>query len=71
MLEARRRYFLKNYTPLYALGIDIAMLLGLSIAKIRSLFNPAITFPPCMVRDSIRHSVLCKGFRVRPVLPPS
>jgi GT2 family glycosyltransferase len=71
MLEARRRFFLKNYSPLYALGVDIAMLLGLSIAKFRSFFKKSITFPPYMIRDSIRYSVLCKGFRVPRVLPPA
>ncbi len=72
MLDARRRYFLKNYGPLYAAAVDACMILGLSLWRLRMLLtgkNEAT--PPNMLGDSIKHSVFVKGFKLQDVENPA
>lgn len=68
LLEARRRYFLKNYGALYAAAADAAKILGLSLWKLRVLLTgKEDSTPPYCLWDSIRHSVLFRGFRITDV----
>jgi N-acetylglucosaminyl-diphospho-decaprenol L-rhamnosyltransferase len=65
LLEARRRYFLKHYSPGYAAMVDGAMIIG----QVFSLARPLLTGkrsdrPPHLLADSIRHSVFMKGFKL-------
>jgi hypothetical protein len=72
VLEARRRYFLKNHDPLYAALVDAATIGGLALARLRAaLTGRPGTTPPNLLADSIRHSVFLKGFRLNVVSPPS
>ncbi|EAQ33843.1 glycosyl transferase, group 2 family protein [Nitrobacter sp. Nb-311A] len=71
LLEARRRYFLKNHGPLYAALVDICRIAGLSLWRLRILLTrKEDTTPPKHLSDSIRHSVFFKGFRVTDVDNP-
>jgi len=72
VLEARRRYFLKNHDPLYAALVDAGMISGLALARLRTaLTGKAGSAPPHLLTDSIRHSVFMKGFQLNTVSPPS
>ena len=72
MLDARRRYFLKNHGPLYAAAVDACMILGLSFWRLRVLLTgKEDLIPPHLLGDSIRHSVFLKGFRVTNVKNPA
>ena len=71
MLEARRRFFLKNYSALYAVLIDACMLLGITVASIRSnLSTNPMPIPPRLLSDCLRHSVFTRGFAIPTVEPP-
>ena len=68
MLEARRRFFLKNYSRHYAALIDVCMLIGLAISQVRArLTNKADLYPPHLLSDCFRHSVFARGFEVNDV----
>lgn len=72
MLDARRRYFLKNHGPAYAAVADLGRLLGLSLWQLRVvLTGKEDRSPPHLLRDSIRHSVFFKGFRLTDVPNPA
>ncbi len=72
MLDARRRYFLKNHGPLYAAAVDACMILGLTLLRLRVLLTgKKDTTAPHVVADSIRHSVFVKGFQLQDVENPS
>jgi len=72
VLEARRRYFLKNHDPLYAALVDAGMIFGLALARLRAaLTGKAGGGAPHLLADSIRHSVFVKGFQLNIVSPPS
>lgn len=63
LLEARRRYFLKNHSPAYAAAVDIGAILGQALWRLRvRLTGKRDTSPPHMLQDLIRHSVFTKGF---------
>ncbi len=63
--NSRRRYFLKNKGPLYALLADIAVILSYSFWLVRSSIQRKQTNnPPKFLRDFIGNSVLVKGFRL-------
>ncbi|QND70467.1 glycosyltransferase family 2 protein [Tardiphaga robiniae] len=72
MLDARRRFFLKNYSPLYALLVDSGMLLGIAIARVRARLSrkPDLS-PPHMLRDYFNHSIFVRGFAVPVVKSPA
>jgi N-acetylglucosaminyl-diphospho-decaprenol L-rhamnosyltransferase len=65
VLDARRRYFLKNFGPLYSAVVDACAITGLSLGRLKVLLTrKADSTPPYLLRDSIRHSVFAKGFQV-------
>jgi len=72
MLDARRRYFLKHHSPLYAAAVDACMILGLSLWRLRVLLTGKEDHsPPHALVDSIRHSVFVKGFKLQDVQNPA
>jgi GT2 family glycosyltransferase len=72
VFEARRRYFLKNHGPLYAAMVDVCMISGLSLWRLRVLLTgKEDATAPHLLRDSIRHSVFLKGFRLTDVRNPA
>jgi N-acetylglucosaminyl-diphospho-decaprenol L-rhamnosyltransferase len=72
VLEARRRYFLKNHDPVYAALVDAGMISGLALARLRAaLTGKTNAAPPHQLADSIHHSVFVKGFRLNVVAPPA
>ena len=72
VLEARRRYFLKNHSPFYAAMTDACMILGLSLWRLRVLLTgKEDTTAPHLLGDSIRHSVFFKGFKLTDVENPA
>jgi len=60
--ESRRRYFLKTHGYLYALGADLARILGYSLWRLRRMLQrkPDLD-PPRFLFDLVRHCVLIKG----------
>ena len=72
LLDARRRYFLKNHGPLYAAMVDAGMIVGLSLNRLRvMLTGKADNTAPHVLQDAIRHSVFLKGFRLQDVQNPA
>jgi GT2 family glycosyltransferase len=72
LLEARRRYFLKNHHPLYAAMADAGRIVGLALWRLRvTLTGKADSTPPHLLYDSIRHSVFMTGFKVTEVQNPA
>ena len=72
LLEARRRYFLKNHGRLYAAMVDACRILGLSLWRLRVLLTgKQDTTAPHLLGNSIRHSVFVKGFRLQDVQNPA
>jgi N-acetylglucosaminyl-diphospho-decaprenol L-rhamnosyltransferase len=72
VLDARRRYFLKNYGATYAMMADGGRITGLALSHLRNLLTgKQDSTPPHLLGDSIRHSVFLKGFKLTDVkLPP-
>jgi N-acetylglucosaminyl-diphospho-decaprenol L-rhamnosyltransferase len=71
LLEARRRYFLKNHSPLYAAMVDACMITGISLWRLRVvLTGREDASVPHLLSDSIRHSVFVKGFKLQDVQNP-
>lgn len=68
---ARRRYFLKNHGPLYAAAADFALIVGLTLWKLRVLFGKPDSSPPHFLWDSIKHSVFMTGFKLKDVPNPA
>jgi N-acetylglucosaminyl-diphospho-decaprenol L-rhamnosyltransferase len=72
LLEARRRYFVKNHTAAYAAMVDAGMIAGIALARLRRLLSrTGRDTPPYLLSDSIRHSVFAKGFKVTDVKLPA
>lgn len=70
--QARRRYYLKNFGPLYALLVDLAFLAGFVLWRLRRpLLRRPDTDPPHMLADFLRNSVLRQGFAIREVENPA
>jgi hypothetical protein len=70
--QARRRYFLKNHGGWYTMLVDAAFILGFAIWRLRRRIQcKPDTDPPCMLLDSIRHSVFFTGFKLRYVDNPA
>jgi GT2 family glycosyltransferase len=68
MLEARRRFFLKNYSRFYAALVDSGMIMGIALARLRGLVTGKVqSSPPHLLGDAIRHSVFLRGFRITDV----
>ena len=72
LFEARRRYFLKNHGASYAALADACMIFGLCLFRLRVLVtSKQDTTAPHLLKDSIRHSVFSKGFRLAEVRNPA
>jgi N-acetylglucosaminyl-diphospho-decaprenol L-rhamnosyltransferase len=72
LLEARRRYFLKHHSAIYAAVVDAAMITGQILSLLRPLLGRKNDErPPYMLADSIRHSVFLKGFNLTDVDLPA
>lgn len=70
--QARRRYFLKNFGPVYAAAADAAFLTGFALWRIRRrIQRKPDTDPPHLLADSLRHSVFRTGFQVTDVENPA
>lgn len=71
VLEARRRYFLKNYGSIYAALVDLSAIFGLALHRVLTIIlRRPDNQPPHMLEDLISHSVLVKGFNLFDVEPP-
>lgn len=63
VFESRRRYFIKNHGWLYAALADVAWLTGFSVWRVRRLIQrKSDQDPPCLLWDSLRHSVFLKSW---------
>jgi N-acetylglucosaminyl-diphospho-decaprenol L-rhamnosyltransferase len=70
--QARRRFFLKSYGPLYTAASDATYIAGLALRRGRQwVLRTRDDDPPHLLRDSIRHSVFGAGFRVTEVENPA
>jgi GT2 family glycosyltransferase len=71
LFEARRRYFLKNHSSVYAAFVDAARIIGFALSRMRTVFTgEQDSAPPYILTDSIRHSVFLTGFKLRDVQNP-
>jgi N-acetylglucosaminyl-diphospho-decaprenol L-rhamnosyltransferase len=72
LLEARRRYFLKNHNAVYAAMADLGLIAGLTLWRLRVMLTgkPDST-PKNYLQDTIRHSVFLTGFRLKDVQNPA
>jgi len=72
VLDARRRYFLKNHGPVYAALADLCAIAGLSLWRLRVILTAKEdTTPPHLLNDLICHSVFAKGFKAPVVANPA
>jgi GT2 family glycosyltransferase len=72
LLDARRRYLLKNHGPLYAALVDAGMIVGLFLNRFYVLLAGKVdTTAPHRLPDAIRHSVFLKGFKLPAVQNPA
>ncbi|MGX4770516.1 glycosyltransferase [Bradyrhizobium guangdongense] len=72
LLDARRRYFLKNHGPIYAALADAGAILGQALWRLRVLSTgKKDTSPPHMLGDLIGHSVFVRGFKLLDVENPA
>lgn len=70
--QARRRFFLKSYGPLYTALVDGAYITGSMLSRVvRKLRRKPNDEPPHLLLDSIRQSVFVKGFRLTDVENPA
>ncbi len=71
LFEARRRFFLKNYGPLFTAAADAAFLTGFLLWRVRRrVQRKPDTDPEHMLGDAFRHSVFWSGFSVPVVRSP-
>ncbi|NNL67909.1 MAG: glycosyltransferase family 2 protein [Myxococcales bacterium] len=64
--ESRRRYWLKNHGALYAAAVDLAAIVGVALARLRTrLGGRRDPHPEHYLGDLIRHSVFRRGTAVR------
>lgn len=69
---ARRRYYLKNFGPIYAALADAAAILGLLLHRLKLLISRRPDpDPPGLIADMIRHSVFRTGFKITDVPNPA
>lgn len=70
--DARRRFFLKSYSPLHAALADLGLIAGLSLWKLKStLLRLPDPNPEHFLTDAARHSVFRQGFKLRDVQNPA
>lgn len=71
LLQARRRFLLKNFGKAHAAAADAAFILGCAAWRLRRrLQRKPDTDPPHLLADAIRHSVFRAGFAIEPVPRP-
>ena len=71
-LQARRRYYLKNHSRLYAAMADAALIIGCALGRLRFMLTGKEGFTvPHFLSDSIRHSVFLAGFKLENVGDPA
>jgi hypothetical protein len=62
--ESRRRFFVKNRGRLCAVAADLAFAAGYVLWRLRRpLQGKPDLDPPCLLRDTLRHSALIRGIR--------
>jgi N-acetylglucosaminyl-diphospho-decaprenol L-rhamnosyltransferase len=72
LLDARRRYFVKNYGPFYAALADAGMIIGLCLWQLRVMLTGKDNKdPPHLLGDAVQHSVFVKGFGLPVVQNPA
>jgi N-acetylglucosaminyl-diphospho-decaprenol L-rhamnosyltransferase len=62
--ESRRRYYVLNFGLVYALAVDLAVIAGNALWRVRRILErkpPAD--PPYWIRDLVSKGVLCRGIR--------
>lgn len=65
MLQARRRYFLKNHGRLYTALVDAAYITGLTLWRLRrAIQRLPDTDPQHVLADAVRQSVFVQGFKM-------
>jgi N-acetylglucosaminyl-diphospho-decaprenol L-rhamnosyltransferase len=70
--QARARFFIKSYGPLYAAMADIAFLSGCALWRVRRLIErKPDSDPRHMMLDTFLNSVFVRGWRVKPVENPA
>lgn len=70
--QARTRFFVKSYGPLYAALADVAFLAGFAVWRMRRwISRKPDPDPRHMMIDTIRNSVFATGIRPRPVENPA
>jgi GT2 family glycosyltransferase len=70
--QARARFFVKSYGPIYAALADAAFLVGFAVWRIRRrLQRKPDTDPRHMMLDTLLNSVFVRGFRLKPVENPA
>ena len=56
--ESRRRFFVKNHGLVRAAGADLCATVAVLLARLRSALTGRPTaFPPCFLRDLLRHGL--------------
>lgn len=64
--ESRRRFWLKNHGALYAAAVDLAAIVGVALARLRTrLGGRPDPHPDRYLADLIRHSVFLRGSSLR------
>jgi hypothetical protein len=72
MLQARRRYFLKNHGRVYAALVDAAYITGLAAWRLRRIIQRRPdTDPEHVLADALRQSVFVQGFKIPQVENPA
>jgi GT2 family glycosyltransferase len=70
--QARRRFYLKSYGPLYTALVDAAFIFGYALWRLRRwLTRKPDTDPPCLLLDSIHHSIFLTGAKLTAVENPA
>ena len=70
--QARARFFIKSYGPIYAALADMAFLAGFAVWRLRRLIQrKPDTDPRHMMLDTFLNSVFVRGFRLKPVENPA
>lgn len=71
LLQARRRYFLKNHGALYAALTDAGMIAGALLWQLRVVLGKPDSTPQNYLHDCLQNSVFLAGFTMRDVRNPA
>jgi GT2 family glycosyltransferase len=70
--QARRRFMLKSYGPVYCAALDATYITGLALRRGRQwVLRTTDDDPPHLLADTIQHSVFGAGFRLSEVENPA